>query len=120
MLLLLLTGAEMQTVPVRLSEGLYEAVKELSKKLDVDKSDMATLLMWAGISSVKSDLISESARSLMWADSMEASVAIVRAVARLDAAKKEQVNKALGELFSKIVDIFNKPSLEAAGLAPGK
>src|SRR5437899_13083747 len=96
----------MATVSVRLPEGLYEAVGELADYVGIDKSDMATLLLFFGVASVKGTPFSQKTLELVQADTLESYGSFVRTMAKLPPATRAAVEKYLGELMKKLAEIF--------------
>ena len=96
----------MATVSVRLPEGLHEAVGELAESAGLDKSDMATLLLFFGLASVKGNPFSKKTLELVQADTLESYGSFVRKMAKLTPAARTVVEKQLGELIKKLAEIF--------------
>ena len=96
----------MTTVSVRLPEGLYEAVGELAEYVGIDKTDMATLLLFFGVASVKGNPFSQKTVELVQADTLESYGSFVRKMAKLTPAARAVVEKQLGELMKKLAGIF--------------
>jgi hypothetical protein len=95
---------------VRLPEGLYEAVGELAKHIGIDKSDVATLLLFYGVASVKGNPFSQKTVELVLADTLESYGSFVRKMAKLPPAARAEVEKQLGELIKKLAQVF--PGME--------
>ena len=96
----------MSTVSVRLPEGVYEAVGELAERVGMDKSDMAALLLFFGLVSVKGDPFSRKTLELVQADTLESYGSFIRMMAKLPPAARTEVEKQLGELMKKLAQIF--------------
>jgi hypothetical protein len=96
----------MSAVSVRLSEGIHEAVGELADEVGVSKSDMATLLLYFGIASVKGWQFSERTLALINADTLESYGSMIRQLAKAKPDDRVRVEKYLAELFAKLAKVF--------------
>jgi len=94
------------TVSVRLPEGIYAAVGELAEEVGIGKSDVATLLLWFGLASVKGNIFSQKTLELIQADTLESYGSFIRMMAKLPPAARTEVEKQLGELMKKLAAIF--------------
>jgi len=91
---------------VRLPEGVYEAVGEISEHIGIDKSDVATLLMFYGLTSVKGNPFSQRTLELIQADTLESYGAFMRIMAKLKPSVRTEVEKQLAELMQKLASVF--------------
>jgi len=96
----------MSAVSVRLSEGIYAAVGELADEIGVSKSDMATLLLYFGLASVKGREFSERTLSLINADTLESYGSLLRKLAKMKPDDRAAVQKYLGDIFTKLAKVF--------------
>src|SRR5438876_11329029 len=96
----------MSAVSVRLSEGIYAAVGELADEIGVTKSDMATLLLYFGLASVKGREFSERTLNLINADTLESYGSLLRKLAKMKPDERAAVEKYLVDLFTKLAKVF--------------
>ena len=96
----------MATLSVRLPEGIYEAVGELAENIDMSKSDVATLLIFVGLTSVKGHLFSRKTSELMQADTLESYGSLLRTAAKLTPEARAALEKKLGEFLTKLTKTF--------------
>lgn len=96
----------MTTLSVRLPEGMYEAVGELAEDIGISKSDVATLLLFYGLASVKGDLFSQRTAALIQADTLESYGSFVRKMAKLSPEARATVQRKLGDIMTKLAKIF--------------
>ena len=100
----------MSAVSVRLSEGIYAAVGELADEFGVSKSDIATLLLYFGIASVKGHEFSERTIALINAVTLESYGSLLRKLANMKSEDRAMARKALGDIFTKLAKVF--PGME--------
>ncbi len=93
-------------VSMRLSEGMYLAVKELAIQTRTGISDMAQLLLLTGLGAVKSEKFSQRTMELMQADMMEAAAKLIRLVAKLAPAEREEFEKEFAEVIQGFEDLM--------------
>ena len=96
----------MSAMSVRLSEGIYAAVGELADEVGVSKSDIATLLLYFGLASVKGWDFSQRTLTLINADTLESYGSVLRKLAKMKADERAAVEKYLRDLFSKLAKVF--------------
>ncbi|SRR5712692_9914426 len=96
----------MATVSVRLPEGVYAAISELAEEVGISKSDVATLLLWFGLASVKGNIFSQKTLELIQADTLESYGSFIRMMAKLNQDARTAVEKKLGEIMKKLAEIF--------------
>ncbi len=96
-----------KTIPIRLREGLYEAVSEIAETLGMDKADTTGALVVLGLESVKPDFFSEKVYALIKADSMEASASLLRIWANLTPQQRKDLADKLGGLILGLSTIFD-------------
>ena|SRR2546422_2959318 len=101
----------MSAVSVRLSEGIYAAVGELADEIGVSKSDIATLLLYFGLASVKGREFSERTIALINADTLESYGSLLRKLAKMKQVDRTEVQNYLGVIFSKLAKVF--PGMES-------
>jgi len=94
-----------RTVSMRMPTGLHAAIKELAAKAKIDITDMATLLLYAGISHLKPGTLSEDAIALIQADSLEAQAQLLRALAGLPKNQREKAMKEYAEVMQRFEDV---------------
>jgi len=89
------------TVSIRLPGGVHKAVSELAERAGVDKTDMATILVWNGMSweNHGSGNLSKPVRQAFEMDLLEAFVSTTRAFSELPKEKQEKVRKEFGHLY---------------------
>ena len=100
------------TVPIRLAEGLYEAVSEIAGTIGMDKSSAAGLLLSAGLEQVRDGFFSAKTTMLMQADTHAAKADFLRSWAKVPEEKKSEIEEQLGELFKKLLRVFKPETLE--------
>ena len=87
---------------MRMPTGVHAAVKELAENARVDITDMASLLVFAGLSHLRPGTLSEEAIALIAADSLEAQAQLLRAFAGLPKSQREKATKDFGEVMERI------------------
>ena len=98
------------TVSVRLPEGIYAAIGELAEEIGVGKSDIATLLLYFGLASVRGREFSHRTVSLINADTLESYGSLLRRLAKMKPEERAAQEKYLGDIFTKLSKVF--PGME--------
>ncbi len=99
------------TVSMRLSEGVYLAVKEISEKIGsgMGISDTATLIFLLGMDGLKHDSLSPKTLAIMEADRLETQASWIRTVAKLTPEQGKLLGDWLGGLVAKLESVFKTP-----------
>lgn len=93
----------MDTVSVRLPAGVYAAIGELAAQVGVNKTDMATALVWCGlVGEIGLDPLSKSTRTAFSTDALEAYISIVRALAKLRAEQRRSAMQKFGRVVERL------------------
>jgi len=99
-------------MPIRIREGVFKVVSELSKKLDIDKLDVTTMLVFSGLMHIDPKMYSSDALELVWADAVESYVELVRALSYQTPEHREKLLKPMRELYDQLSELFQKPKGE--------
>ncbi len=101
-----------RTVPIRIPEGMYAVISELSKKLDLDKMTVATLLLFSGTTHVDVNMVTANTFDMMWVDATEAWVSLVRSLSHHEPEHREKMIKPIKVLYDMLQEFFQKPKRE--------
>src|SRR5438876_11950556 len=96
----------MTAMSVRLSEGIYSAIGELADEIGISKADMATLLLYVSLASVKGWEFSQRTLALINADTLESYGSLLRKMAKMKPDERAAVEKYLVDLFTKLAKVF--------------
>lgn len=89
----------MRTVPVRIPKGVHDAVSELAKKRDLDKSAVVSILISAALTQFEGEL-SETTKALIVADAFEGYSQLYRAWANATKEERKQIKDELGKIMT--------------------
>lgn len=106
-----------KTIPVRLPEGMFEAVSVIAETLSFDKSTTVAILVMVGLDDVDPTFWSERIMALIQADAMESSASFLRTWADLSPDERKLLETQLGALVKRMTRIFRV--LKGAGIAGG-
>jgi hypothetical protein len=102
-------------MPIRVPEGIFRVISEMSKKLQVDKQDVTSMLIFSGLGHVNPDMYSSEGLDLMWTDAVESYVALVRSLSNHTPEHRAKIIKPIKNLYDELEAVFQKPQKKKRG-----